>query len=250
MGFTGLRPDCDPRDGGRLTAYPRSRRSPGPEAYEDDRPDAVSPPTEPSVPARLATSSGSGASRRRTTSASCAGDSPVRAAFARSRSSRFSRRRCLADCFSPNNVSRLEVDPQLNGDSAGNRSRPLSDPVRPAARCSSGGAFRRRSDDPSSEPPAASREQVVRLGQLVAPRRRPCDEARALELDQRPERVRAVGYEVRLVAMEDRDARRTQPGRPEAKTQYPERLRVQAGNQTAEVFAHDPERKPPESARG
>jgi hypothetical protein len=90
----------------------------------------------------------------------------------------------------------------------------------------------------------------VRLGQLVAPRRRPCDEARALKLDQRPERVRAVGYEVRLVAMEERDARRTQPGRPEAKTQYPERLRVQAGNQTAEVFAHDPERKPPESARG
>jgi hypothetical protein len=103
-----------PRDGSRLTAYPRSRRSPGPEAYEDDRPDAVSPPTEPSVPARLATSSGSGASRRRTASASCAGESPVRAAFARSRSSRFSRRRCLADCFSPNKVSRLEVDPQLN----------------------------------------------------------------------------------------------------------------------------------------
>lgn len=103
-----------PRDGSRLTAYPRSRRFPGPEPYEDDRPDAVSPPMEPSVPARLATSSGSGASRRRTASASCAGDSPVRAAFARSRSSRFSRRRCLADCFSPNKVSRLEVDPQFN----------------------------------------------------------------------------------------------------------------------------------------
>jgi hypothetical protein len=107
---SGLGPDGDPRDGGRPTTYPKVAAL----AYEDDRPDAVSPPTEPSVPARLATSSGFGASRRRTASASCAGDSPVRAAFARSRSSRFSRRRCLADCFSPNNVSRLEVDPQLN----------------------------------------------------------------------------------------------------------------------------------------
>lgn len=114
MGFRGLRPDCDRRDGGRPTDNPRSRRFPGPEPYEDDRPDAVSPPMEPSVPARLATSSGSGASRRRTASASCAGDSPVRAAFARSRSSRFSRRRCLADCFSPNKVSLLEVGPQFN----------------------------------------------------------------------------------------------------------------------------------------
>jgi hypothetical protein len=108
--WSGLGPDGDPRDGGRPTTYPKVAAL----AYEDDRPDAVSPPTEPSVPARLATSSGFGASRRRTASASCAGDSPVRAAFARSRSSRFSRRRCLADCFSPNNVSRLEVDPQLN----------------------------------------------------------------------------------------------------------------------------------------
>ena len=82
--------------------------------YEGDRPDAVSPPMEPSVPIRLATSSGSGASRRRTASASWAGELPCRAAFARSRSSRFSRRRCLADCFSPNKVSRLEVDLQLN----------------------------------------------------------------------------------------------------------------------------------------
>jgi hypothetical protein len=109
---------------------------------------------------------------------------------------------------------------------------------------------RRRSDEPPREPPAASREQVVRLGQLVAPRRRPCDEARALQLEQRPQRVRAVRYEVRLVTMRERDARRAQPGRPEANAQYAERLRVQAGRQTAKVLAHDPERKPPETAAG
>ena len=90
----------------------------------------------------------------------------------------------------------------------------------------------------------------MRLGQLVAPRRRPCDEARALELEQRPERVRAVGYEVGLVAMRERDARRAQPGRPEAEAQYAERLQVQAGGETAKVLAHDSERKPPETARG
>jgi hypothetical protein len=113
-----------------------------------------------------------------------------------------------------------------------------------------GRRVRRRGDEPTTEPPAASREQVVRLGQLVAPRRRPCDEARALELEQRPERVRAVGNEVRLMAMRERDARRAQPGRPEAKAQNAERLRVQAGSETAKVLAHDPERKPPETARG
>jgi hypothetical protein len=90
----------------------------------------------------------------------------------------------------------------------------------------------------------------VRLGQLVASRRRPCDEARALELEQRPERVRAVGYEVGLVAMRARDERRAQPRRPEAEAQYAERLRVQAGGETAELLTHDSERKPSETARG
>jgi hypothetical protein len=108
---------------------------------------------------------------------------------------------------------------------------------------------RRRGDEPPREPPAASREQVVLLGQLVAPRRRPHDEACALELEERRERVRAVGYEIRLLAMCTRDARRAQPGRPEAKAQNAERLRVQAGSQTAKVLPHDPERKPPETAR-
>jgi hypothetical protein len=90
----------------------------------------------------------------------------------------------------------------------------------------------------------------VRLGQLVAPRRRPCEEARALELEQCSERVCAVGYEVGLMAMRERDARRAQPGRPEAEAQYGERLRVQAGGETAKVLAHDLERKPPNPRSG
>ena len=88
------------------------------------------------------------------------------------------------------------------------------------------------------------------LGQLLAPRRRPRDQARALEFVQRPQGVRAVGYEVGLLAMRTRDVRRAQPGRPEAQAQHAERLRVQAGSQMAKVLAHDPERKPPEPARG
>ena len=109
---------------------------------------------------------------------------------------------------------------------------------------------RRRSDKPAAEPPSASRQQVVRLGQLAAPRRRPHDEARALELQQRPEGVQAVGYEVRLAAMRERDARGTQPGRPEPEAQYAERLRVQAGGETAKVLAHNRERRRPDVARG
>jgi hypothetical protein len=109
---------------------------------------------------------------------------------------------------------------------------------------------RRRGREPPAEPPAASREQVVRLGQLAAPRRRPYDEARALELEQRAEGMRAVGYEVGLAAMRDGDARRAQPGRPEAEAQDAERLRVQAGGETTKVLAHESERKPPETARG
>jgi hypothetical protein len=89
----------------------------------------------------------------------------------------------------------------------------------------------------------------VRLGRLVAPRRRPCDEARALELVQRSEHVRAVGYDVGRVAMRERDARRAQPGRAEAEAQHAERLRVQARGETAKVLAHDSERKPPEIAQ-
>jgi hypothetical protein len=52
------------------------------------------------------------------------------------------------------------------------------------------------------------------------------------------------------MAMRDRDARRAQPGRPEAEAQYGERLRVQAGGETAKVLAHDLERKPPNPRSG
>ena len=111
-------------------------------------------------------------------------------------------------------------------------------------------SVRRWGDKPASESPAATREQVVRFRQFVAPRRRPADQPGPFELQQRPERVRPVGHQLRFMAMGQRDNRRAQPDRPESEAQHGERLWVQPGSEAANVLAHDRERKRAETARG
>jgi hypothetical protein len=66
-------------------------------------------------------------------------------------------------------------------------------------------AVRRSGDKPASESPAATRQQVVRFRRFVAPRRRPPDQPGPFELQQRPERVRPVGHQLRFMAMGQRN---------------------------------------------
>jgi hypothetical protein len=111
-------------------------------------------------------------------------------------------------------------------------------------------SVRRSGDKPASESPAAAREQVVRFRLFVAPRRRPADQSGPFELEQRPERVRPVGHQLRCMAMGQRDNRRAQSDRPESEAQHGERLWMQPGSEAANVLAHDRERKRAETARG
>jgi hypothetical protein len=109
---------------------------------------------------------------------------------------------------------------------------------------------RRSGDKPASEPPTAPREQVVRLAQLVAARRRPRDQAGAFELEQRPDGVRAVGHELRFAAVGQRDPRRAEARTLEPEAEHAEPLRIKPESEAASVVAHDCEPTSADPARG